>query len=44
MRSNQVDKYSIPSESINKDRFYFFEDFLENEMDYTPLDYDFLQL
>jgi hypothetical protein len=38
MRSNQVDKYSIPSESIKKTGFNFFEeveDFLENEMDTT---------
>jgi predicted naringenin-chalcone synthase len=43
--SNQVDKYSIPSESINKRQVLIFEeveDFLENEMDTTaPLDYDF---
>jgi hypothetical protein len=43
--SNQVDKYSIPSESINKRQVLILrevEDFLENEMDTTaPLDYDF---
>ena len=43
--SNQVDKYSIPSQNINKRQILIFEeveDFLENQMDNTaPLDYDF---
>jgi predicted naringenin-chalcone synthase len=43
--SNQVDKYSIPSQSINKRQILIFEeveDFLENKMETTsPSDYDF---
>lgn len=43
--SNQVDKYSIPSESINKRQVLIFEeveDFIENKIDTTsPSDYHF---
>jgi predicted naringenin-chalcone synthase len=43
--SDQVDKYSVPSESINKRQILIFEeveDFIENEMDETlPSEYNF---